>query len=104
MWPRDLIPGYFDACMSAWQEAGGSLDNVDTSSAGAALWSDIASELTIGLVVGSFERTRPRDIRIVTLREHTDVGVSIVWPTAGRSPTADRVIELARRASMASPS
>lgn len=90
--------------MSAWQEAGDSLDNADASSAGAALWSDIASDRTIGLVVNSFDRTRPRDIRIVTLREHTDVGVSIAWPTAGRSLTADRVIELARRASIASPS
>ena len=97
MWPRDLIPCYFDACMSAWQEAGGTRDHIDTSSSGAALWSYIASDRTVGLVVRSFERTRPRDIRIVQLRENTDVGVSIVWPAAGRTPATDRVLELARR-------
>lgn len=83
--------------MSAWQEAGASLDNVDTSSSGAALWSDIASDRTIGLVVSSFERSRPHDIRIVKLRETIDVGVSVVWPTTGRTPAADRVLELVRR-------
>jgi len=97
IWPRDLIPGFFDACTEAWVQAGGSHRNIDTSSSGAALRFDIASDKTVDLVVSSFERNRPRDIRRVPLREAIDVGVSIIWPATGRSRAADRVIGLARR-------
>lgn len=104
MWPRDLIPGYYDACIRVWEAAGGNLDDIDVTSTGAALWSNIESDRSIGLVVSSFERVRPPGIRLVELSDDTDVGASISWPADSRTLSTDRVIELARRHARASQS
>jgi DNA-binding transcriptional LysR family regulator len=96
MWPRDLIPGYFDNCLEAWATAGGLPNQVSTTSTGTALWANIAADHSVGLVVSSFAQVCPPGIRLLALQESTDVGVSITWSTANRSPATDRVLSAAR--------
>jgi DNA-binding transcriptional LysR family regulator len=96
MWPRDLIPGYFDTCAAAWIAAGGQPTHISTASTGSALWAKIAAGHSVGLVVSSFELACPPGIRLLNVREHSDVGVSVTWPTANRSPAVERILALAR--------
>jgi DNA-binding transcriptional LysR family regulator len=90
MWPRELIPGYFDACIALWTAAGGQSIHVSTTSTGTALWAKI---------VATFEKVCPPGIRLIALKDTSDVGVSLTWSSANRSPATDRVLEVARRGS-----
>jgi DNA-binding transcriptional LysR family regulator len=97
MWPRELIPGYFDACIALWTAAGGQSNQVSTSMTGTALWAKIADNHSVGLVVPAFEKVRPPGIRLITLKDTSDVGVSLTWSSANRSPATDRVLKIARK-------
>jgi DNA-binding transcriptional LysR family regulator len=97
MWPRELIPGFFDTCIAEWTAAGGQSNQVSTSMTGTALWAKIAANQTVGLVVRSFEKVRPPGIRLLALKDTSDVGVSLTWFSTNRSPATDRVLEVARR-------
>ena len=94
-WPRTLTPGYYDAVVAVWRDAGVEPRLGDAAS-GATVWGNIAAGRGVGLVVGSFAEQAPRGITLVPLRDPTPALIfDLIWATDHDGPTLQRLRDAA---------
>ncbi len=91
LWPRHLNPGYFDAVLQIWSGAGLSA-NVDTSSAGTALWAKVAQGDGITVVAQSLANHLPPDVVAVPIAQSSEVGASLVYADRSLSDQGTTVL------------
>jgi len=97
IWPRDLIPGYYDTLIRAFADVG-LTPTVYTAVIGAALWHEIAAGRGVTLAVASFAAHAPPGVALVPLIEPApSLSVSLVWREGALSPQGQRFLAIARR-------
>ena len=102
VWPREMAPGYYDAMLGAFRQAG-HRPEVDTKPAGAALHHhEIAQGRRVTLAVASLAHQRPRGVALVPISPPTPtIGLSAMWRTGDDSPALGRFLETANAVSEA---
>jgi len=95
LWPREMSPGYFDAVISICRNADFE-PTLDENASGSAVWSNIAQDNGVGLVVRSLTDQLPRGIALIPLEPPApELQIDLVWERASSSRLIDQFLEAA---------
>lgn len=95
LWPREMSPGYFDAVISICRSAGFE-PTLDENASGSAVWSNIAQDNGVGLVVASLTDQLPRGIALIPLEPPAPaLQIDLVWERASSGLLIEQFLEAA---------